>query len=372
MPPKKRRGRKPKRKNYDDAENASLSESTNLNNMSDSWECPISARKNLTENSKEISNCRRSTLRSASKPIQNGITSLLRGHSSAPDDIQQVDDPAETIDSEKDFDIKESPSRNLVAFVPAPTLELIPLEHENLEGETSDDNQRKCILSGGCSSPSYSSELSEMVAMMGKENGDEADSDIPSDIRSQDKDTVNGYHVKMEFMPILRRIMDKHGDIARNCVTESAKHRSELLEIICGIILDFEKKDVRSIKESSLRNKIALVDGIRNMKVEVEWLSKRLTEVLEAKKILMQSSELKQKAAKNRKLVEQSELELEECEAQKKELSEKLKTVCEKEILCKENLARAKDESAATSRVVGSAISKVGRFLNCSMVDALI
>ncbi|KAL5101626.1 hypothetical protein RYX36_005953 [Vicia faba] len=86
----------------------------------------------------------------------------------------------------------------------------------------------------------------------------------------------------------------------------------------------------------------------------------------------MQASELKQKVAKNRKLVEQYELELEECEAQKKELIEKLKTVCEKEILCKENLARAKDESATTSRVAGFAITKVGRFLNCSMVDALI
>ncbi|CAK8567630.1 unnamed protein product [Lathyrus sativus] len=67
-----------------------------------------------------------------------------------------------------------------------------------------------------------------------------------------------------------------------------------------------------------------------------------------------------------------SELELEECEALKKELTEKLKAVCEKETLSIENLARAKDESAATSRIIGFAIAKVGRFLNCSMVDALI
>ncbi|KAI5433547.1 uncharacterized protein LOC127121094 [Lathyrus oleraceus] len=365
MAPKKKRARKHKRKTYDDAENASQSESTNLNDASDSWECPTSARKNLTENSKAVSNLRRSSLRSAAKPIQNGITS-------APDDIQQVDDPAETVDSgykglDKDSEKKESPSRYLVSCVSSPTLELIPLE-KDLEGEITNDNQRKCTLRGGCSSPSYGLKLSEMVAMVGNENGDEVDSEIPS----RAEDTVNGYHVKMEFMPILRRIIDKHGDIARNCVTESVRHRSELLEIICGIISDFEKKDVRSIKGSSLKDKIALVDGLRNMKVEVEWLHARLTEVLEANEILMQSSELKQKAAKNRKLVEQSELELEECEAQKKELTEKLKTVCEKETLCKENLARAKDESAATSRVIGFAISKVGRFLNCSMVDALI
>ncbi|CAK8574887.1 unnamed protein product [Lathyrus sativus] len=63
-----------------------------------------------------------------------------------------------------------------------------------------------------------------------------------------------------------------------------------------------------------------------------------------------------------------SVLELEECEARKKELT----AVCEKETLSKENLARAKDESAATSRIIGFAIAKVGRFLNCSMVDALI
>ncbi|KAI5433551.1 hypothetical protein KIW84_020730 [Lathyrus oleraceus] len=366
MARKKIRAKKQKTRNHYEPQNASPSESTNLNNMSDSWECPTSARTNLTENPKEVSIRRRSTLRSASKPIQNGITSLSRGHSSAPDDL------AETMDSkyqglEKDSDKKESPSKYLVSCVPPPTLELIPLDQEIWEGEATNDN-RKCALRGGCSSPSYGSKLSEMVAMMGNENGHEVDSEI----LSRAEDTVNGYHVKMEFMPILRRIIDKHGDIARNCVTESVKHRSELLEIICGIISDFEKKDVRSIKESSLRDKIALVDGLRNMKLEVEWLHERLTEVLEAKDILMQSSELKQKAAKNRKLVEQSEFELEECEAQKKELTEKLKTVCEKEVLCKENLARAKDESAATSRIVGFAVSKVGRFLNCSMIDALI
>ncbi|KAL5101625.1 hypothetical protein RYX36_005952 [Vicia faba] len=362
MAPKKKRARKQKRRNYDEPENASQSESTNLNNTSDSWDCPTSARKNSTKNSKEVFNRRRlSTLRSASKPIQNGITTLSRGPSSAPDVIQLVDNPAWPIDLEyqglgKDSDKNESPSRKLVAFVHPPTLERI---HETLEDEITSDNPI----------PSYSSKLSEMVAMMGNENGDD---EVESDVPSRPEDLVNGYHVKLEFRPILRRIIDRHGDIAQNCVTGSVKHRSELLEIICGIILDFEKKDVRSIKESFLRNKIALVDGLRNMKVEVEWLHKSLTEVLEAKELLMKCSNLKQKVAKNRKLVEQSELELEECEAHKKELSEKLKAVCEKEILCKENLARAKEESATTSQLVGFAITKVGRFLNCSMVDALI
>ncbi|XP_058745130.1 uncharacterized protein LOC131617877 [Vicia villosa] len=365
MASKKNRARRQKRKNYDDAENASQSESTNLNNMSDSWDCPTSARENSTENYKEVSNRHRRTLRSASKPSQNGLTSLLRGgHSSAPNVIQLVDDPTKTIDSEhqgseKNSGKRESPSRDLVAFVPPPTLKRIPLEQETLEDEMINDNQTR----------SYSSKLSEMVAMMGNEiDDDEVESDLPS----RPGDLVNGYHVKMEFRPILRRIIDKHGDIAQKCVTGSAKHRSELLEIICGIILDFEKKDVRSIKESSLRNKIALVDGIRNMKVEVEWLHKRLNDVLEAKELLMNSSNLKVKVAKNRKIVKQSELELEECEAQKKELTDKLKAICEKEILCKENLARAKKESATASRIVGFAITKVGRFLNCSMVDALI
>jgi hypothetical protein len=84
-----------------------------------------------------------------------------------------------------------------------------------------------------------------MVEMVGIEDDDE-------EIQSRPEDTVKGYQVKEEFMPIL----------TKNCVTKSVKSRSALLEMICEIISEFEKKDLSKTKEGDLKSNISLVEGI--------------------------------------------------------------------------------------------------------------
>jgi chromosome segregation ATPase len=169
---------------------------------------------------------------------------------------------------------------------------------------------------------------------------------VDEEIQTPPENTVEGYQVKEEFKPILSKIIRKHGDIAKNCVTEFREIRSLLLEMICGVILEFEKKDVTEIKESVLTSKLAIVDGIKKMNVEVEWLIKRVAEVLEARELLMQYGMLKEKTDKNRKRIEECENALDKCKEQKKELFEKMKALCDEEVVCEGNLAKVKEASA--------------------------
>ncbi|WJX89775.1 hypothetical protein P8452_71744 [Trifolium repens] len=136
---------------------------------------------------------------------------------------------------------------------------------------------------------------------------------VDEEIQTPPENTVEGYQVKEEFKPILGKIIRKHGDIAKNCVTEFMEIRSLLLEMICGVILEFEKKGVTEIKESVLKSKLAIVDGIKKLNVEVEWLIKRLAEVLEARELLMQYGMLKEKTDENRKRIEECENALDKC-----------------------------------------------------------
>jgi hypothetical protein len=109
--------------------------------------------------------------------------------------------------------------------------------------------------------------------------------------------------VKEEFMPILTKIIGKYRDIAKKCMTKSVKSRSTLLEVICEIISEFEKKDLSKTKQGALKNNIALVERIQKMNVEVEWPHMRLIEVHDAKELLMQSGMLKAKRDENKKLI---------------------------------------------------------------------
>jgi chromosome segregation ATPase len=84
------------------------------------------------------------------------------------------------------------------------------------------------------------------------------------------------------------------------------------------------------------------------MNVEVEWLIKRLAEVLEARELLMQYGMLKEKTDKNRKRIEECENALDKCKEQKKELFEKMKALCDEEVVCEGNLAKVKEASATS------------------------
>lgn len=268
--------------------------------------------------------------------------------------------------------------------------EIIPHEKEPLAEETQASNRfdevtnMKSISRTGSSSPSFSLlKFTEVVAMLRNDDGDE----VHSEIQSQPEDTVYGYEVKPEFMPTLRKIIAKHGDIAKNCVATSVKDRSKLLEIICGILHDFGDMDLTKVEKSFVESKIALVSGYeQGMQLELKWLRMSLAEVIGAIKILDKFDILEEKRDNSSKLIEDAESELEVFEEQKKlvtehmkelsekmrELSENLEEICVKETAFKERLTAAKNESTSISQTVQYCTSKVSRFLKRSVMDGLI
>lgn len=216
--------------------------------------------------------------------------------------------------------------------------------------------------------------ITEFVKNMAVDEDDEVDSQRCA------MDTVEGYTVKPESMAILRKILTRHGDILKNCTVSTMKFRSALLEMICGIISELQGKDLRQIKKDVLHNIIKLVDEIKNMEVDIEWLRRLLVDMLKAKQDYGENfGKLKEKKDSNKKTIEDAETKLAECQEQKKKLSAKYKEVeallestLDEEIVCKEALAKAKDESTKTAQTIKCAISKVERFLDCSPVDDLL
>jgi len=76
------------------------------------------------------------------------------------------------------------------------------------------------------------------------------------------EDTVNGYQVKKEFMPTLKKIIDDHGDIAKDCTEKSVEYRLALLELICGIILELKMNNLIETEEGILKRNFCIIDVI--------------------------------------------------------------------------------------------------------------
>lgn len=257
--------------------------------------------------------------------------------------------------------------------------ECIPLEQQPLAediqasnnfGERANRNRSNPISVVGRLSASSSLNLTEVINLMKEDEEDEVNSvgqSLPMD------DTADKYQVKPESLPILRKILSNHGDIVKNCSVVTMKCRSMLLEMICDIITELQNTDFCKIKEDDgLHDMIALVNEIKSMNVDIEWLHQRLLEITEARQILKQSGMLKKRKEHNRKAIENVERELGEYEEEKKAIAAKLQSIYDRETVCKETLARERDESTRITATIGDAKSKVKRFLNCSLADGLL
>ncbi|TKY60190.1 Phospholipase protein [Spatholobus suberectus] len=374
------------------------------NNQSGSWDYPPSERKHLIPDSTVIST-RRASLRSAKKFIETTTTSVQAyqvpecsvaelespprqvAHPStfAPEIRHEVGDSVAPENCSVDVaEMGENPMTNHSIQMEghnAFEAECIPLEREPLakdiqessnSRERADKNNGKSLSLVEHSSSRFSLNLTEMVNMWDNEGDDE----VNFFGQSSPRDTVEGYQVKPKFMPILRRILSKHGDIFKDSMVTTMTFQSIFLEVIGDIISELQDKGLHKITEDELHKMIGLANEMKNMKVNIEWLHLRLEEIFEARQILKQSGMLKEKKDSNKKVIEAVKTELEQYEAEKKALEAKFRSlldkICHKEAACKETLARAQDESARISETITYAKSKVRRFVNCSLADGLL
>ena len=121
---------------------------------------------------------------------------------------------------------------------------------EMMEEENKDESSLSNHSRTGWSPPvpAYSQKLTELAAMAAEDSDDD---EVDSEVQSRTEDSVNGYKVKTEHMPILRKIIDKHGDIAKNCTLKLVRFRSALLGMICEIISDLENNNFTKIKQKT-------------------------------------------------------------------------------------------------------------------------
>jgi len=242
---------------------------------------------------------------------------------------------------------------------------------ERMEEKDNDQNSMSNRSRTGCSppAPAYSQRLTELAAMAEE---DDDDDEVDSEVQSRTEDSVNEYKVKTELIPILRKVIGKHGDIAKNCTSKLVRFRSALLEMICEIISELENNNFTNIKQKNLETYLAEVDGMKEMKVEVQWLHSRLTDILEAKRAFKQTVKLKEKIDIKRKSVDIAESAVEDCEAKIKNLEDQIKKFEDQKALWKVKLAKSRDEFTRTYNETISATAKINRFRNSSLADGLL
>ncbi|OMO84645.1 ATPase, AAA-type, core [Corchorus olitorius] len=169
------------------------------------------------------------------------------------------------------------------------------------------------------------------------------------------------YTVKAELAPILRGVLLKHGDILANCLLNSLQCRSSFLEIVCGIIQKLQVAKLEDLTEVELQSMVASVCDLESVKLELDWLHKRLDEVIEAVELVKHSSKLNEDKKKILQEIEQMEKELEtNCHAEKPETQNKSLQIQE-----------MKAETEKLSETISNTEAKVSHFQS-SLVDGLL
>ncbi|KAK4581143.1 hypothetical protein RGQ29_024710 [Quercus rubra] len=152
---------------------------------------------------------------------------------------------------------------------------------------------------------------------------------------------VGSYCVSAECAPTLLAIIEKYGDIARNCRLESPKMINYLVEKVCTAVHDLQELPFSKLKKhhlTSVNDVIVLADAA---KLDVEWLRDHHDEIREIivdnipyykdlKSDLANSTELLKStktSLDNKKLERlklQAELRMLDCEIENEELTRNL------------------------------------------------
>ncbi|XLT41045.1 hypothetical protein HN873_072337 [Arachis hypogaea] len=88
-------------------------------------------------------------------------------------------------------------------------------------------------------------------------------------IKNENEYIQSGYKVKEESMPILKKILAKYGDIAKDCTLTGKMSCSMYLGMIIDIIRELQDKDLGRIDQDYLQDMIGLVKEFKNIRLEL-------------------------------------------------------------------------------------------------------
>ncbi|XP_022741806.1 uncharacterized protein LOC111293278 [Durio zibethinus] len=217
--------------------------------------------------------------------------------------------------------------------------------------------------------PTYSIGLSEMANMFAADDSNQ--DEVQSFLFDPALISVQGYRVKEASATILRNVMKKHGDIARNCFVETVESRSFFLEKVCEIIQTLQTTKFVNITQTEVEKMLALVGDLGRVNLGVGWLQKRLEEILEVIKLIKQSSQLKESRGRNAQIIQESKRALKSYEARILVHEAEIEALKEKASLEKEKMNAAQVEDRIITQRVSNLKPKVKLFIKESFVHDL-
>lgn len=228
--------------------------------------------------------------------------------SSSRDNSPTLDPIHENSREVEDSDLAQSSPRDLP----------ITLAHENL-GEEEDCDYVQ-------SSSRDPVQIAHPLTFENSEELDVAEMSLCNNAnQSQPEDPLYGYEVNAEFMPTLRKIITKHGNIVERCGTMLVRDRSILLEMVCKILHDFQNMRLTDVTKRFVESKIVLVEGLqKGMELDLDWLRISLAELLDAIEIQDNINILQGERDSRNKNIEEIECELKGLQKDEMEVKEKI------------------------------------------------
>ncbi|OMO56965.1 Phospholipase-like protein [Corchorus capsularis] len=137
----------------------------------------------------------------------------------------------------------------------------------------------------------------------------------PDEVQSELLDpalvSIHGYRVQEASAPILRKVIEKHGDIAMNCISESMEIRSFLLDKVCEVVQKLQTSKLFQITKIEVTKMRTDVIHIGELKVNVGWLRKSLDEILEVLELIKLYPKFRELRKKNNEIIKESERQME-------------------------------------------------------------
>ncbi|WCJ43401.1 hypothetical protein M5689_024142 [Euphorbia peplus] len=102
------------------------------------------------------------------------------------------------------------------------------------------------------------------------------------DDQTYGEETSSPFAVDLKYARTLCAILDKHGDITRDCVIRCNKTRISGLERICASVEDLKNKRFGDLRRSHLESMLSAITDAELMKLDVKWLRNKYEELLDA------------------------------------------------------------------------------------------
>ncbi|KAL8492817.1 hypothetical protein ACS0TY_024131 [Phlomoides rotata] len=141
--------------------------------------------------------------------------------------------------------------------------------------------------------------------------------------RIYDDNDVDGYRVKSEYVPLVKAIFSKYGDISKECVL-SVGSRPILLEWVCSIYKRLEASTFLQLTSSELTSMLGQLKDLELMKMKIGWLNQRLSQIGKAREMYAGVSTIEDVEARTVVVTGEKMKAIESYEKEAKKLQEKL------------------------------------------------